>query len=252
MIRARALLHLAMIATLALATTAFRSERAWAAERVDVALVLAADVSRSINDDEFALQRRGYAAALVSPRLMDAIRSGTRAAISVSFVEWAGEGEQMTVVDWTVIRNETDAANFAARLLATPRSFQGRTAIGSAIDFSASLIGECGCEPDRRVVDISGDGTSNQGRVVTQARDAALKAGFVINGLAIFNKRAAAQGGYLALHTNPAGGLLEYYRENVVGGPGSFALPIEGFDSFGEAMIHKLVSEIAAREEGLE
>ena len=248
----RALLHrLAIVATLAVAA-ALAPHPASAADSVDVALVLAADVSRSINDDEFALQRRGYAEAIVNPRLLDAIKVGARAAIAVSYVEWAGEGEQKTVVDWTIIRNETDAAGFAAKLLAAPRSFLGRTAIGSAIDFSSSLIGECGCDTDRRVIDVSGDGTSNQGIPVTEARDTAVKAGLVVNGLAIFNKRAAAQGGYLALHTNPPGGLLKYYRENVIGGAGSFALPIEGFDSFGEAMIHKLVSEIAAREEGLD
>jgi len=238
----------AMTATLALAALAPAGDRASAAEGVDVALVLAADVSRSINDDEFALQRRGYAEAIVSPRLLDAIKSGLHAAIAVSFVEWAGEGEQKTVVDWTIVRDETDAANFAAKLASAPRSFLGRTAIGSAITYSSSLIGECACDADRRVIDVSGDGTSNQGEAVTAARDAAVKAGLVINGLAIFNRRAAEMGGYLALHTNPPGGLLKYYRENVIGGPGAFALPIEGFDSFGEAMIHKLVSEISARE----
>jgi hypothetical protein len=251
--RARALLNvLAMIATFAFGGMILAAVRASAADGVDVALVLAADVSRSINDDEFALQRRGYAEAIVSPRVLDAIRSGSHAAIAVSFVEWAGEAEQKTVVDWTIIRNDTDAANFAAKLTSTPRSFLGRTAIGSAIDFSSSLLGECGCDTDRRVIDVSGDGTSNQGPAVTESRDAAVKVGIVINGLAIFNKRAAEQGGYLALHTNPPGGLLKYYRENVIGGSGAFALPIEGFDSFAEAMIHKLVSEISERDEGLD
>lgn len=217
-----------------------------AAEPVDVALVLAADVSRSINDDEFALQRRGYAAALTSPRLMEAIRSGAHGAIAVSFVEWAGEGEEKTVVDWTIIRDAAGAAKFASALEAAPRSYVGRTAIGSAIDFAIGLIGESGVEADRHVIDVSGDGTSNQGRVVTEARDAALKTGVTINGLSIFNRRAAESGTYLALHTNPPGGLAQYYRDNVIGGPGAFVLPIDDFNSFAEAMIHKLVSEIAA------
>jgi Protein of unknown function (DUF1194) len=216
-----------------------------AAEPVDVALVLAADVSRSINEEEFGLQRRGYAAAITSPRLMEAIRTGAHGAIAVSFVEWAGEPEQRTVVDWMLIRNEADARKFADALLAAPRSFVGRTAIGSAIDFSLGLIGENAFAADRSVIDVSGDGTSNQGRSVTQARDAAVKAGVTINGLAIFNQRAAAEGGYLALHTNPPGGLAQYYRDNVVGGPGAFVLPIDDFSSFGEAMVHKLVNEIA-------
>ena len=98
------------------------------------------------------------------------------------------------------------------------------------------------------MIDVSGDGTSNQGRVVTEARDAALQAGAVINGLAIFNRRAAAQGGYLALHTNPPGGLAKYYHDNVIGGPGAFVLPIDDFGNFGDAMIRKLTAEIASRD----
>ena len=217
-----------------------------AREPVDVALVLAADVSRSINDDEFALQRRGYAAAIADARVVDVIRSGPHGAIAVAFVEWAGEAEQRTVVDWTVIRSADDARRFADALLAAPRSYVGRTAIGSALDFSAGLIGESGFAADRHVIDVSGDGTSNQGRFVTAARDAALAAGATINGLAIYNKRAAAEGGYLAMHTNPPGGLAQYYRDNVIGGPGAFVLPIDDFSTFGKAMIQKLVAEIAA------
>ncbi len=221
-----------------------------AAQAVDVALVLAADVSRSINDGEFALQRRGYAAAIANPRVIEAIGSGPHGAIAISFVEWAGDSEQKTVVDWTVIHDGADARKFAAALLEAPRSYVGRTAIGSAIDFSMGLIGESGFEAERRVIDVSGDGTSNQGRPVTDARDAALGAGVTINGLAIFNKTAAEQGGYLARHTNPPGGLAQYYHDNVIGGPGSFVLPIDDFNSFEEAMIRKLITEIAAATPG--
>jgi hypothetical protein len=145
-----------------------------------------------------------------------------------------------------VIRDETDARKFAATLLAAPRSYTGRTAIGAAIDFAAGMLAESGIEADRHLIDVSGDGTSNQGRPVTEARDRALKAGVIINGLAIFNRRAAEQGGYLALHTNPPGGILKYYQDSVIRGPGSFALSIDDFNSFGEAMIRKLVTEIAA------
>jgi hypothetical protein len=216
-----------------------------AAEAVDIALVLAADVSRSINQEEFALQRQGYAAAISSPRLIDAIRSGAHGAIAVALVEWAGAGEQSTVIDWSVIRDEADASKFAATLLSAPRSFTGRTAIGSAIDFAAGLLGESGIDADRHLIDVSGDGTSNQGRPVTDARDKAVQAGIVINGLAIFNRQAAEVGGYLALHTDPPGGLLHYYQDNVIGGPGSFALSVDDFNRFGDAMIRKLVAEIA-------
>ena len=158
---------------------------------------------------EFDLQRRGYAAAIVSDKLMEAIHSGPHGAIALAYVEWAGEGEQTIVVDWTVLRNSTDAQKFAAALTASPRSFLGRTAIGSALDFAMGLFAEGGIAADRKVIDVSGDGTSNQGRAASEARDAAVKAGAVVNGLSIFNRRAAAQGGYLALHTNPPGGLAQ-------------------------------------------
>jgi hypothetical protein len=216
-----------------------------AAEPVDTAIVLAADVSRSINDEEFTLQRQGYAAAITHPRVMEAIRSGPHAAIALAFAEWAGDGEQKLLIDWATLKTEADAAAFAAALLAAPRAFVGRTAIGTAIDFSMGVLGESGIAADRRVIDVSGDGTSNQGRLVTEARDDALKTGVIINGLSIFNRRAAAMGGYLAMHTNPPGGLEKYYRDNVIGGLGAFVLPIDDFNSFGEAMIRKLVSEIA-------
>ena len=214
---------------------------------VDAAVVLAADVSRSIDDGEFALERRGYAEAIQSRRLTDAVSTGPHGAIALAYVEWAGEGEQKLVVDWTIIRTSDDARGFAAALTTAPRSFVGRTAIGSAIDFAFAQFASSAFAADRRIIDVSGDGTSNQGRPVTAARDAAVAGGAVINGLAIRNRRAEALGGYLALHTNPPGGLAQYYRDNVIGGTGAFVVPIEGFNGFGEAMLRKLVSEIAAK-----
>ncbi len=212
---------------------------------VDAAVVLAADVSRSIDDGEFDLERTGYAEAIASQKLLDAVSTGPHGAIALAYVEWASESEQKLVVDWTVIRNVADARSFAAALTAAPRSFVGRTAIGSAIDFAAALFGETRFAADRRIIDVSGDGTSNQGLAVTAARDAAVEAGTVINGLAIHNRRAEAIGGYLALHTNPPGGLAQYYRDNVIGGSGAFVVPIDDFHAFGDAMLRKLVSEIA-------
>jgi hypothetical protein len=217
-------------------------------ETVDAAIVLAADVSRSIDDEEFDLQRRGYAAAIVSDKLMEAIHAGPHGAIALAYVEWAGEREQTVVVDWTVLRAPADAAKFAAALTATPRSFVGRTAIGAALDFAMGLFAEGGIAADRKVIDVSGDGTSNQGRAAGEARDAVVKAGAVVNGLSIFNRRAASSGGYLALHTNPPGGLAQYYRDNVIGGPGAFVLPIDDFGKFGDAMIRKLTAEIASKD----
>ncbi len=212
---------------------------------VDSAIILAADVSRSIDDEEFALQRRGYADAIQSQQLIDAISTGPHGAIALAYLEWAGDGEEHVVTDWAVIRNQADARAFVAAMTAAPRSYLGRTAIGAAIDFSFAMFAEAAFETSRRVIDISGDGTSNQGRPVTDARDAAVAAGAVINGLAIFNKKAAAMGGYLALHTNPPGGLAHYYRENVIGGSGAFVVQIDDFNTFGEAMMRKLVTEVA-------
>ncbi|HZZ60185.1 MAG TPA: DUF1194 domain-containing protein [Roseiarcus sp.] len=212
---------------------------------VDAAIVLAADVSRSIDDGEFALERRGYAEAIQSPKFIDAISTGPHGAVALAYVEWAGADEQKLVVGWTVIRDAGDARAFAARLSAASRSFVGRTAIGSAIDFAFAQFASTPFATERRIIDVSGDGTSNQGRLVTAARDAAVEAGATINGLTIFNRRAAAMGGYLALHTNPPGGLAQYYRDNVIGGTGAFVVPIDDFASFGDAIVRKLVNEIA-------
>src|SRR5690348_2581980 len=136
------------------------------AERVDVALVLAADVSRSIDDDEFKLQRQGYAAAITDPRVLRAIAAGQFGAIAVCFVEWSGPEEQQVIADWTVIRDGETAAGFAATLLATPRAFVGRTAISAALDFSRAYLSKAGVGAERRVIDVSGDGTNNSGRSV--------------------------------------------------------------------------------------
>lgn len=214
------------------------------AEAVDVALVLAADVSRSITNEEFQLQRQGYARAITSAEVLKAIRAGTHGAIALTFVEWAGPGEQHVVVPWQVIRDEEGAQVFAAALLAAPRSFYGRTSISAALDFAIERLKESGVEAEKKVIDVSGDGTNNAGRPVDEARDAALATGVTINGIAIINDRASF-GGYTG-HTQPPGGLPNYYRENVVGGPGAFLLVAENFQSFGEAMTHKLLTEIAA------
>jgi len=213
------------------------------AEPVDLELVLAADVSRSIDNDEFKLQREGIASALQSPEVLRAIRSGPLGAIAVSFVEWSGTGEQNVVLNWSVIRDEEGAAVVSDQILKAPRSFVGRTSISEAIDFSVKHFETSGMTSPRRVIDVSGDGTNNSGRSITDARDEAVARGIVINGLAIINLNPNF--GYIA-HTQPPGGLPNYYRENVIGGPGSFVLQIEDFHSFAEAMVQKLVQEISA------
>lgn len=213
------------------------------AETVDVALVFAADVSRSVDDDEFKLQRQGYAAAVTNPRVLQAIAAGQHGAVAICFIEWSGPEEQQVVAEWTVVRDGETAAAFAATLLNAPRSFVGRTSISSALDFSRAYLAKIGVGSERRVIDVSGDGTNNSGRPVLDARDETVAAGITINGLAIINEHPNP--GYFA-HTQPPEGLPEYYRQNVIGGPGSFLLVVQDFNSFGEAITNKLVSEIAA------
>jgi hypothetical protein len=213
------------------------------ADNVDLLLVLAADVSRSIDEGEFQLQRKGYAAAMTDPRVLRAIAGGINHAIAVSFIEWAGMGEEEIVVDWTLVRDAEDAGGVAATMLAAPRSFVGRTSISGGIDFAMKHFADATVQADKHVIDISGDGTSNSGRAVTEARDEAVAQGVTINGLAIINTQANP--GY-AFHTNPPGGLPNYYRENVIGGPGAFLLVVENFSTFADAMTNKLVTEIAA------
>jgi hypothetical protein len=213
------------------------------AEPVDLLLVLAADVSRSINDEEFNLQRKGYAAALTDPHVLAAITGGANRSIALSFVEWSGSGEQKIVVDWTTVHDGEDAAVVASAILSAPRSFLSRTSISEAIDFSVAQLANAKASAERKVIDISGDGTSNAGRSVTEARDEAVARGITVNGLAIINTQINP--GFLS-HTQPPGGLPTYYRENVIGGTGAFLLVVENFETFTEAMTRKLVSEIAA------
>jgi len=208
---------------------------------VDLEVILAADVSRSIDDGEFDLQRKGYAAALTDPRVLTAIRGRSGAAIGVCFIEWSGEEDQQVVVDWTEIRDEEDAGTVATAILAAPRSFMGRTSISAAIDFAMAHFAKSKWQANRHIIDVSGDGTNNSGRPVTEARDQAIASGITINGLAIINDRPNL--GYSA-HTQPPGGLPLYYRQNVIGGPNAFLLVVQDFNSFADAMANKLAKEI--------
>ena len=215
-------------------------------QTVDVAISLAADVSRSIDDEEFELQRKGYAAAVTSPQFVQAIQSGVHGAVALCFIEWAGPGQQALVAKWMVIRDGEGAMDFAKMLLAAPRSFAGRTAIGDGIDFAVSQFAAGAATATRRVIDVSGDGTNNSGRPVTAARDDATAKGITINGLAIINEKTGGiQGTFLYGHTHPPNGLPNYYRENVIGGPGAFVLQIVNFDTFAQAMTNKLLTEIS-------
>jgi len=213
----------------------------------DLEIILAADVSRSIDDPEFELQRKGYAAALNDPRVLTAIHGRTNGAVGVCFIEWSGEEDQQVVVDWTEIRDEEDAGAVAAAILAAPRSFMGRTSISAAIDFAMTHFATAKWQAKRRIIDISGDGTNNSGRAVTEARDQAVASGVMINGLAIVNDRPNL--GYSA-HTQPPGGLPLYYRQNVIGGANAFLIVVQDFNSFADAMANKLAKEIDVAGDG--
>lgn len=233
------------VAVLLLLACCLSGAVARAAPTADMALVLVSDVSRSIDDAEFALEKQGYAAAFTDPRVLAAIRGGLVGAIAVAYVEFAGGGQVRTVLDWTTVRDAASARAFADRIIAVPRSFWGRTAISAGIDHGAALLAESGVNAQRRVIDVCGDGTNNAGRDVTDARDDAVRAGITINGLAIINDHPHS---WTFAHVQPPGGLVKYYREHVIGGPGAFVLEVHDFHSFGEAMTRKLVNEIAAKD----
>jgi hypothetical protein len=230
-----------LVAVIALMLVAAHGARA--AERVDLLLVLASDVSRSVDAPKFQLQREGYAAAMANPRVIEAIRSGANGRIALCFVEWSGVTSQKLVIDWTVVRDAATARAFADGIIEAPRSFADRTSISAGIDFAMSQLERAPFEASRRTIDVSGDGTNNSGRDVTTARDEALAKGVTINGLVILSEAPLA---WNPEHTNPPGGLANYYRRNVVGGPSAFVMVAENFNSFGQAIINKLVAEIAA------
>lgn len=215
---------------------------AWAAERVDLLLVLAADVSRSVTEAKFRLQREGAAAAVSNADVVKAMTSGPNRRIAICFVEWATANMQNVVVDWTIIDGDAAARRFGDRLVEAPRSFLGSTAIGSAIDFSVRQLDRAPFASDRRVIDVSGDGNNNSGGPVTDARDEALARGITINALVILTPEAES---FRPEHTNPPGGLERYFRDNVIGGPGAFTVVAESHESFGRALTKKLIQEVA-------
>ena len=213
-----------------------------AQEPVDLLLVLAADVSRSLDHTKFQLQREGYAAAFTDRRVVNAAISGPHGKIAVSFIEWSGSNEQHIVVDWTVIASAADARPFSDKLIESPRPFAGRTAISGGIDFAMAQLARAPYKAERRTIDVSGDGTHNNGRDLRAARDEALAQGVTINGLVILSEIPLPR---FPEHTHPPGGLAQYYRENVIGGDGSFVMTAGNFQSFGRSIINKLVAEIA-------
>ncbi|HEX4408101.1 MAG TPA: DUF1194 domain-containing protein [Xanthobacteraceae bacterium] len=213
-----------------------------AAGDVDLLLVLAADVSRSIDSAKFQLQREGYAAAISDPRVLETIQSGRNGRIGLTFIEWSGIGAQRVVIDWAEVHDAASAKDFGDRLLEAPRSFADRTSISGAIEFSMSELTRAPFSAKRQTIDISGDGTNNAGRDVTALRDEAVGKGITINGLVILSENPLS---WNPDHTNPPGGLDGYYRNNVVGGPDAFVMVAQNFNSFGQAIINKMIAEVA-------
>ncbi|WP_240539897.1 DUF1194 domain-containing protein [Salinarimonas soli] len=210
---------------------------AWADTEVDLALVLAVDVSRSMDTEEQELQREGFVEAFRSALIHEAIARGTLGRIAVTYVEWSGVGQHTVVVPWTLVDGPGTADAFSERLASTPIGRVFSTSISSAIDFSARLLDDSGFEAMRRVIDVSGDGPNNQGRTVTFARDEAVAKGITINGLPLMLKRPTGWGDIENLD--------QYYQDCVIGGPGSFIVPVRERKQFADAIRTKLVREIA-------
>lgn len=206
---------------------------------VDLELFLAVDVSRSMTPRELEIQRRGYAEALASREVVSAIERGFLGRIALTYVEWAGAASQRVVVDWTLIESRADAEAFAAQITAHFEDAMRRTSISGAIDYATWAFDENGFQGLRRVIDISGDGPNNQGRTVTDARDEALAAGIVINGLPLMTR----EGMGVQWHLDD---LDVYYRACVIGGPASFVVPVLDWADFPTAVRRKLVQELAA------
>lgn len=217
----------------------FRPARA-AGDPVDVLLVLAVDVSRSVDEDEAKLQREGYRSAVSDPAVVEAIRGGLTGAIGLAYVEWAGLEYQRLVLPWMRIAGQADATAWSEKLAEAPRASLSWTSISGALDFSLKVLNDAPFEGARRVIDVSGDGVNNSGGPVEMARDRVVAEGVTINGLPIVNDRPT-------FGRMPPMSLDEYYRENVVGGPGAFVIVAEDFRSFGNAVRRKLIREIAAQ-----
>jgi len=223
---------------LVLASLAIAGHPVRAQTPVDTALVLAVDASGSIDESEFRLQKEGIALAVTDREVLRAVRSGMLQRIAVAYVEWGGPLSAETVVGWALVSDEASAAGFADAVLKAPRSLQSYNAIGDAIDHAAKLLGECPCEPTRRVIDISGDNPDMRSvRPAPRARDAAVAGGIVINALAVL------ENAYLGPSGRPR--LVEYFEGSVIGGPGAFVVAAESRTDFARAMRRKMILEIA-------
>jgi hypothetical protein len=207
-------------------------------EPVDVLLVLAVDISRSVDEDEAKLQREGYRNGVSDPRVVEAMLGGAAGSIGIAYVEWAGSEYQRLVLPWRRIASQRDASAWAEALAEAPRQSLSWTSISGALEFSGAVLAKAPFEGTRRVIDVSGDGVNNSGPSPEGARDRLVAEGVVINGLPIVNDRPT-------FGRAPPIPLDQYYRDSVIGGEGAFMVVAEDFESFGVAVRRKLIREIA-------
>lgn len=208
------------------------------ANEVDVELVLAVDISQSMDTEEQEVQRAGYVAALTSREFLEAIQVGPIGRVAVTYMEWGGVDEHFIVADWTVIQDAESASHFASKIAEAPLRQVQRTSIASALEKSVFLVQNNQFMGLRQVIDISGDGPNNQGGSVTEMRDRMVAAGVTINGLPLMMK--SNKNTWQAMLN-----LDHYYEDCVIGGPGSFAIPVRSQEGFADAIRMKLVMEIA-------
>ena len=205
--------------------------------QVDVELVLAVDMSGSMDTEEAEIQRSGYVEAITHPDFVNAVQTGRFGRIALSYFEWAGSVNETSLVDWQVIETGDDAATFAARIASRPIATRRGTSISNALAYGARLIDANGYQGLRRVIDVSGDGPNNMGPPVSPARDAVVDTGITVNGLAILVRPSTTRGT-----------LDSYYADCVIGGAGSFVVPVHRRDDFAMAIRQKLVMEITRRQ----
>jgi hypothetical protein len=209
-----------------------------AAQPVDLLLVLCVDASGSIDPEEFRLQREGYAAAIADPRVVRAMTDGPRRAIGLAFVEWGTPGEARTVLAWSRVHDAASAQDFAARMLAAPRTPQSYNAIGDAIAHAHGLIRASPFASERAVIDVSGDGPDNRSFVpAPMARDEAVRAGVTINALVILKEGSST--------ASRGEALVDAYTRDVIGGPGAFVITARDYPDFARAIYNKLIREVA-------
>jgi len=231
---------MAVAALAGAATSTIHADKSPTAIPVDVELVIAVDVSYSMDPDEQALQREGYITGFTSRELMQALRSGVHGKIAVTYFEWAGTYDQKIIVPWRLIDGPEAADAFVNEIARAPYRRASRTSISGALTFAKPLFEGSGFHGIRRVIDVSGDGANNSGPFVTIVRDEVVAGGITINGLPIMLKRPNS-------FTMDIEHLDIYYEDCVIGGPGAFVIPIKERDQFKEATRTKLVLEVAGR-----